>query len=169
MGMSLVFSIWIFFRVTGAAFNPNIAFTLLLLKVITPGRFVLYVLAQFLGAIAAAGVLEGLLPGSLNVNCAPGNGIGIAQALFYEMFLTFALCMTVVMVGNSIREPAVRELTDTKDRSGEEQVDTLQPDCDRVCPFRDSARWDSMCVRRVGRKYMDTDAIEAVTGAAVNT
>jgi len=98
MGMSLVFSIWVFFRVTGAAFNPNIAFTLVLLGAITPFRFVLYVFAQLLGAIAAAGVLQGLLPGELNVNCAPGNGIGIAQALFYEMFLTFALCITVIMV-----------------------------------------------------------------------
>ena len=79
VGMSLVFSIWVFFRVTGAAFNPNIAFTLVLLGAITPFRFVLYVFAQLLGAIAAAGVLQGLLPGELNVNCAPGNGIGIAQ------------------------------------------------------------------------------------------
>lgn len=115
MAMALTLSIWIFFRATGAAFNPNIALTLVLLKVITPLRFVLFCVAQLLGAMAAAGVLEGLLPGGLNVNCAPGNGIGIAQvcvrstrsgepadmtnqAMFYEMFLTFALCMVVVMV-----------------------------------------------------------------------
>jgi len=98
MAMSLVFSICIFFRATGAAFNPNIALTLVLLKIITPVRFVLYCIAELLGAMAAAGVLEGILPGGLNVNCAPGNGIGTAQALFYEMFLTFALIMVVLMV-----------------------------------------------------------------------
>ena len=82
MAMALIASIWIFFRATGAAFNPNIALTLVILKVITPTRFVLYCIAQLLGAMAAAGVLEGLLPGGLNVNGAPSNGIGVAQVRF---------------------------------------------------------------------------------------
>lgn len=98
MGISLVFSASIFFRVSGAAFNPNVALTLLLLGAISPIRFVFYVVAEILGAIAASAVLLGLLPGTLNVNCAPSNGTGVAQALFIEMFLTFGLCMTVVML-----------------------------------------------------------------------
>lgn len=98
MGLALTFSIWIFFRVTGAAFNPNIALMLMLLGVISPVRFVLYSIAQLLGAIAASAVLLGVLPGPLLVNCAPSNGTGVAQALFYEMFLTFGLCMTVIML-----------------------------------------------------------------------
>lgn len=38
---------------------------------------------QLLGAMAAAGVLSGLLPGPLEVNCELSNGTGIAQGLFY--------------------------------------------------------------------------------------
>jgi len=98
MGIALAFSAWVFFRVTGAAFNPNIALALLLVGVISPIRFVFYAVAQILGAIAAAGVLEGLLPGPLEVNCEPSAGVGTAQALFLEIFLTFGLVMTVLMV-----------------------------------------------------------------------
>lgn len=59
------------------------ALALLLAGAISPIRFVLYVIAQFLGAIAASAVLLGILPGPLRVLCERGNGIGIAQALFF--------------------------------------------------------------------------------------
>jgi len=98
MAMALIFSIWIFFRATGAAFNPQVALTLVLLGAISPIRFAFYFVAQLLGAIAAGGVLQGLLPGPLNVNCSLGSGTGLAQGLFLEMFLTFGFVMTIVMV-----------------------------------------------------------------------
>ena len=73
---------------------------------------------QLIGAICASAVLLGILPGPLAVNTFPNNGTGTAQALFYgksslqtlnkaapsdtavstEMFLTFGLCMTVIML-----------------------------------------------------------------------
>ena len=107
----------------------------MVLGVISPLRFVLYCIAQLVGAIAASAVLRGLLPGSLRVVCSPSQGMGTAQALFLgrscfgsprpfpdtriliphnchvtlvfcsllflllpEMFLTFGLCLTVVMI-----------------------------------------------------------------------
>ncbi|CAD6569322.1 MAG: hypothetical protein CYPHOPRED_003283 [Cyphobasidiales sp. Tagirdzhanova-0007] len=76
----------------GAAFNPNIALMLMVLGVITPVRFVFYATAQMAGAVAAAAVLRGILPGPLLVNVSPSN------EAYAEMFLTFGLCMTVIML-----------------------------------------------------------------------
>lgn len=67
MGFSLLVSAWLFFRVTGGLFNPNISLALLLVGVIKPVRFVLYCVAQMSGAIAASGVLLALTPGPLSV------------------------------------------------------------------------------------------------------
>jgi aquaporin related protein len=67
MGLSLLVSAWLFFRVTGGLFNPNISLALLLVGVIKPVRFVLYCIAQMLGAIAASGLILALTPGPLSV------------------------------------------------------------------------------------------------------
>lgn len=65
MGLSLIVSAWLFFRVTGALFNPNISLALLLVGLIRPVRFVLYCIAQMAGAIAAAALVLALTPGRL--------------------------------------------------------------------------------------------------------
>lgn len=65
MGFSLLVSAWLFFRVTGGLFNPNISLALLLVGIIRPVRFVLYCVAQMLGAIAASGLVLALTPGPL--------------------------------------------------------------------------------------------------------
>lgn len=62
------------------------ALALLLAGAIGPVRFVIYCIAQILGAIAASAVLLGLLPGPLNVLCERSNGTGVAQALFFGEF-----------------------------------------------------------------------------------
>jgi aquaporin rerated protein, other eukaryote len=64
-GMSLLISAWLFFRVTGALFNPNVGLALVLCEIITPCRFVLYCVAEFLGGITAAGLVLALTPGPL--------------------------------------------------------------------------------------------------------
>ncbi|KAG8701796.1 hypothetical protein FRC09_005128 [Ceratobasidium sp. 395] len=67
MGMSLLVSVWLFFRVTGGVFNPAISTALLLVGAIGPVRWVLYCIAQMLGAIVASALLLALLPGKLAV------------------------------------------------------------------------------------------------------
>jgi glycerol uptake facilitator-like aquaporin len=67
MGLSLLVSAWLFFRVTGGLFNPNISLALLLVGIIGPVKFVLYCVAQMLGAIAASGLVLALTPGPLAV------------------------------------------------------------------------------------------------------
>ena len=64
-GFSLLVSAWLFFRVTGGLFNPNVSLALLLTGVIGPVRFVLYCVAQLVGGIAAAALVLGLTPGPL--------------------------------------------------------------------------------------------------------
>jgi aquaporin related protein len=98
MGFSLLVSAWLFFRVTGGLFNPNISLALLLVGVIRPVRFVLYCIAQMLGAIAASGLVLALTPGPLSVNTFLGQNINAAQGVFIEMFITTALVLAVLML-----------------------------------------------------------------------
>lgn len=67
MGMSLLVSAWLFFRMTGGLFNPNVSLALLLVGVIKPVRFVLYSIAQLLGAIVGSALLLGLTSRNLSV------------------------------------------------------------------------------------------------------
>ncbi|EGG08399.1 uncharacterized protein MELLADRAFT_71469 [Melampsora larici-populina 98AG31] len=98
MGLSLLFSAWIFYRATGAAFNPNVSLALMLIGVITPTRFVLYAIAQLTGAIVACAVLAGLLPGQLAVTPALGAGTSLGQGLFIECFTTCGLVLSVLFL-----------------------------------------------------------------------
>ncbi|CAE6467129.1 unnamed protein product, partial [Rhizoctonia solani] len=45
MGLSLLVSVWLFYRVTGGVFNPAVSTALLLVGAIGPVRWVLYCLA----------------------------------------------------------------------------------------------------------------------------
>jgi aquaporin related protein len=63
LGFSLLVSAWMFFRVTGGLFNPNVSLALCIVGVISPIRLFLYTIAQFSGAIAGAALVRGLTPG----------------------------------------------------------------------------------------------------------
>jgi aquaporin related protein len=62
-GLSLLASAWLFFRTTGGLFNPDVTLALLLCGCLGPTRFVLYCIAQMVGAITAAAIVLGLTPG----------------------------------------------------------------------------------------------------------
>ncbi|KAF4614235.1 hypothetical protein D9613_008049 [Agrocybe pediades] len=67
MGLSLLVSAWLFFRATGALFNPNISLALFLVGSLGLFRFVLYCIAQLVGAIAAAAIVRSLTSAPLSV------------------------------------------------------------------------------------------------------
>lgn len=67
MGLSLLVSAWLFFRITGGLFNPNVSLALLLVGVIKPVRCILYCVAQLLGAIAGSAILLALTSKNLTV------------------------------------------------------------------------------------------------------
>lgn len=98
MGLSLLFTAWIFYRATGAAFNPNVSFALLLIGAIKPGRFLFYILAQFTGSIAASSLLAALLPGSLAVTPSLGANASPIQGMFIECVITCALILSVLFM-----------------------------------------------------------------------
>jgi aquaporin related protein len=76
----------------------QVALALLLIGGLSPVRFVLVVIAQFLGAIAAAGVVSALFPGPMVVATTLAGGATIVQGLFIEMFLTAQLVFVILMV-----------------------------------------------------------------------
>ncbi|KDN39551.1 hypothetical protein RSAG8_08707, partial [Rhizoctonia solani AG-8 WAC10335] len=98
MGLSLLVSVWFFFRVTGGVFNPAVSTALLLIGAIGPVRWALYCIAQLVGGIIAAALLLALLPGELVVTPSPAQGVNAAQAVFIEAFLTCALVLAVLML-----------------------------------------------------------------------
>ena len=62
-GISLIIAAWLFYRITGSVFNPNVSLALFLAGVIGPVRFVLFCIAQLAGSTAAAAVILALSPG----------------------------------------------------------------------------------------------------------
>ena len=80
-GFSLMVNVWIFFRISGGLFNPAISLALALVKVITPVRAALLVVAQLAGGIAAAALTNVLLPGSLYVRTTLGGNISTVQGI----------------------------------------------------------------------------------------
>ncbi|KAF9524740.1 aquaporin-like protein [Crepidotus variabilis] len=97
-GLSLLVSAWLFYRVTGGLFNPNVSLALCLVRVITPMRFVLYCIAQLAGGIAGAALVRALTPEPYSVNVFLKNHINKAQGVFIEMFITAALVLAVLML-----------------------------------------------------------------------
>jgi len=98
MSFSLMGSAWLFYRATGGIFNPNVATALVLVGVIDPLRYVLYIFAQLLGAIISSALVLALTPGPLIVNTRLGKDVTIAQGLFTEILLTTALILTILMI-----------------------------------------------------------------------
>ncbi|ORY90817.1 aquaporin-like protein [Leucosporidium creatinivorum] len=97
-GMSLVVVAWAFFRVTGAAFNPAVTFSLWLVGNLTARRAIATAVAQLLGGIAAAGAAKGLTIGTFGVTNTLSDGVSIGQGLGIEMFTTSLLVFTVLML-----------------------------------------------------------------------
>ena len=62
-GFALLVSAWLFFRVAGGLFNPNVSIALFLTGVVGPVRFVLYCVAQLAGGVAVAALVDALTPG----------------------------------------------------------------------------------------------------------
>ena len=99
-GMSLAVNAWVFFRVSGGLFNPAVALAMVLVGSVGYVRGLLVVLAQIVGAIAAAAVVAGLTPGPLKVGTALAGGTSVTRGLFIEMFLTAQLVFAIFMLAS---------------------------------------------------------------------
>jgi hypothetical protein len=61
-------------------------------------KALLLIFAQLLAAICAAAVVSGLFPGPLSVNTTLSSETSVTRGLFIEMFLTFMLVLTILML-----------------------------------------------------------------------
>ncbi|TFY72464.1 hypothetical protein EVG20_g565 [Dentipellis fragilis] len=97
-GFSLLASAWLFFRITGGLFNPEVSIALMLIGVIQPARCLLYCIAQMAGGVAAAALVLALTPGPVSYDTFLQQGTNKAQGVFIEMFVTSTLVLSVLML-----------------------------------------------------------------------
>ncbi|CAI6338315.1 unnamed protein product [Periconia digitata] len=97
-GFSLMVNVWVFFRVSGGLFNPAVTLGLYLIGAVNGVRAIMCFVSQMLAGMAAAGVIDAILPGPLNVSTTLGAGMTPARGVFLEMFLTSILVFTIFML-----------------------------------------------------------------------
>ncbi|KAK3952687.1 aquaporin-like protein [Pseudoneurospora amorphoporcata] len=97
-GFSLMVNVWAFFRVTGGAFNPAVTLALVLVGGFPVVRAAIVMVAQILGATAAAGLVQVIFPGPLAVETTLGGGATAVQGFFIEVFLTCELVFVILMM-----------------------------------------------------------------------
>ncbi|CZT15234.1 related to aquaporin [Ramularia collo-cygni] len=97
-GFSLAVNAWVFFRISGGLFNPAVTLGMVIINAITYLRGVLLFIAQMLGAIAAAFVVQALFTGKLNVATTLSTTTTNAQGVIIEMILTAQLVFTIFML-----------------------------------------------------------------------
>ncbi|RKF61063.1 Aquaporin-2 [Erysiphe neolycopersici] len=97
-GFSLLVNVWIFYRISGAQFNPAVTLALFLVGAVPIVRAVLNIIAQLLGAIAASALVMGLFPIPLSVRTSLGSGTSLVQGVFIEAILTAELVFTILML-----------------------------------------------------------------------
>jgi aquaporin Z len=96
-GASLCFLIYSFGQISGAHLNPVVSLAFVLRGIFSPLRMLYYWVAQFAGAILAAGCLRWLFGNIANLGAtAPNNGATSGVALGMEIILTFVLVNTIL-------------------------------------------------------------------------
>ncbi|KAL5406704.1 hypothetical protein PMIN04_011953 [Paraphaeosphaeria minitans] len=97
-GFSLLVNVWIFFRISGGLFNPAVSVALALVGAIGWAKAFLLIIAQIVGAIAAAAVVSGLLPGPLAVRTTLSDGVSVTRGVFIEALCTAELIFAIFML-----------------------------------------------------------------------
>lgn len=99
IGSALMAMVYMGGHVSGAHYNPAVSLAVLLIGRMTPKDLAGYVVAQILGAIAAAAAVH-VLTGQTFAP-APGAGFTAGTALIAELLFTFALALVVLNVAAS--------------------------------------------------------------------
>ena len=88
-------------NISGCHINPAVSIAMLISKKMTVKDFIGYIVAQFLGAIAGAGVLSLIVkdPAKLGVNTLnTANHIGVLKGFGIEVILTFIFVIAILGV-----------------------------------------------------------------------
>jgi MIP family channel proteins len=110
-GLILALMVSALMRISGH-FNPAVTIGFLVTRRIEPTMAALYVVAQLIGAMAAAYALKGLFPGEL-FNATHGGGqsinidVSFTQAFFLEAIATFFLVFVIFGTAVDERGPKV--------------------------------------------------------------
>ncbi|KAG0643642.1 aquaporin-like protein [Tuber brumale] len=92
-GSALTVNVWVFYRVTGAFFNPALTLGCVLVGKVPPLKGALMGITQLVAGIAAAGLIKGLIPGKLAIGTNLAPNVSVVQGLFIEVFLTAQLML----------------------------------------------------------------------------
>lgn len=77
---------------------PQVTLGLYLIGAIGATRAGLCFVSQMFAGMAAAGAIQAILPGPLNVSTTLGFGVSATRGVFLEMFLTSLLVFTIFML-----------------------------------------------------------------------
>ncbi len=99
IGAALMVMVYMGGPISGAHYNPAVSLAVLLRGKLTAGEFVPYVVAQIVGAFAAAAVAK-IITGQTTA-VAPGANVGNMAALTAEILFTFALALVVLNVATA--------------------------------------------------------------------
>src|SRR5438105_3802024 len=94
IGASLMVMVYMGGHVSGAHYNPAVSLAVLLRGKLSILDFVIYVIVQVAGALAAASVAAAIKGEFCPI--APGRGVLPVQALLVEILYTFALALLVL-------------------------------------------------------------------------
>ncbi|XP_045480591.1 aquaporin AQPcic-like isoform X1 [Harmonia axyridis] len=101
-GFAVHVAIQVVGHITACHINPAVSITSLLLRKINIIQFVVYLLAQFLGAVLGFGLLKVLFPEDYVQNgfCMTkvGGGATLTQGFFIELVITCILCFVLCSV-----------------------------------------------------------------------
>lgn len=101
-------------NVSGCHINPSVSIGMLVAGKMTVKDFIGYIIAQFIGAIAGAGILAYIIPnggstglGSNGFGDASALGIDMVQAIVVEVILTFVFVLAILGVTSKIQNSSV--------------------------------------------------------------
>ena len=94
-GLAIFVAICAFAHISGAHFNPAVTLALAATKRIAPTDALAYVIAQLVGAVAAAAILKTAF-GTLGGVPSLGDGVSVSTGILVEAVATFIL-MVVIM------------------------------------------------------------------------
>lgn len=111
-GLSIVAMAYSIGNVSGCHINPAVSLSMLISGRMTVKDFIGYIIAQFLGGIAGAGILIALFGsnkalGQNGFGAASALGIDMWQALLIEVILTFVFVIAILGVTSKIENNAV--------------------------------------------------------------
>ncbi|KAB5572521.1 aquaporin-like protein [Coniochaeta sp. 2T2.1] len=98
-GISLLVSVWAFYRISGGLFNPVVTLAFALCGKIHGHRALILFPTQLVASMVAGGLASGLFPPPISwVNTTLAPGVSIVRGLFIEMFLTSAFVFVILML-----------------------------------------------------------------------